>query len=265
MSDQATSISHCTLYSHDKIPLTCDHRGEGKPLLVFIHGWTCRRSYWRPQLDFFCDKHSVAAFDLPGHGDSPSGDRTNWGIFPFALDVAACVNQLNVAETILVGHSMGGAVALEAARLLGTNLKGVVLVDTFAIDYCGLPTETVQAIAAPFEKHFSNAVSALVEQTSTAATPHSLKQQLIQEMAAADPTWALSVWRDLLAWNPQAAFNELQIPIHAINGSLIPETARERCAPFVNETIIPDAGHFLQMEDPTGFNIKLEKVLNLLR
>jgi len=53
----------------------------------------------------------------------------------------------------------------------------------------------------------------------------------------------------------------LDIPIYAINGALIPETARERCAPYVTETIIPGDGHFLQMEDPDGFNRILDKTL----
>jgi pimeloyl-ACP methyl ester carboxylesterase len=55
------------------------------------------------------------------------------------------------------------------------------------------------------------------------------------------------------------------MPIHAINGALIPDSARERCAPFVTETIIPGAGHFLQMEDPSNFNLVLETVLARLR
>ncbi len=265
MSNQAASTPLCSLYTHDKIPLACDCLGQGQSLLLFVHGWTCRRSYWLPQLDYFSSKYSVAALDLPGHGDSGSGKRTDWGVASFAFDVATSVRALNAETVILIGHSMGGAVALEAARQLGTTVAGVVLVDTFAIDYCGLPVETVQAIAAPFAEDFSSAIAGLVEQTSTTATPHNLKQQLIREMSAADPAWALPVWRDLLSWNPQAAFEELQIPIHAINGSLIPESARERCAPFINETVIPGAGHFLQMEDPTGFNLELEDVLAQLR
>lgn len=159
---------------------------------------------------------------------------------------------------------MGGAVALEAARLLAETVAGVVLVDTFAIDYGGLPPETVQAFAAPFADNFPAAMAWLVEQTSTAATPPALKDRLIREMGAADPAWALPVWYDLLGWNPQAAFAELHMPIHAINGALVPEAARERCAPFVTETVLPGAGHFLQMEDPARFNRALREVLNLI-
>lgn len=241
--------------------MSCDYRGQGEPLLLFVHGWTCRKAYWTPQLNHFAATHAVAALDLPGHGDSGTGERSDWTLCSFALDVIDGVKALRPEKLILIGHSMGGAVVLEAARRLEGKVAGVVLVDTFVIDYGGLPVETVQAIAAPFAEDFAEAMAALVKQTATSATPEALKVQLIQEMSAADPVWALPVWRDLLCWSPESAFSELQMPIHAINGALIPSSARERCAPFVTESIIPGAGHFLQMEDPAGFNRVLEMVL----
>lgn len=253
------------ILSHDNIPLFCDCGGEGEPLLLFIHGWTCSRAYWLPQLNYFGASHAVAAPDLPGHGESAGEGRSRWGVVPFALDIVSCAEALGTKKVVLIGHSMGGAVALEAARLLGDKVAGVVLVDTFIIDYGGLSPEIVDAIAAPFEADFPSAMAALVAQAATAATPTDLKELLVREMSAADPAWALPVWRDLLSWSPTAAFEELRTPIHAINGDLIPPSARERCAPFVSETLIPGAGHFLQMEDSAGFNRVLETVLKRLR
>lgn len=261
MPVQADTSRFRSLLSHDGIPMVCDCRGQGAPLLLFVHGWTCRSSYWLPQLSHFSATHAVAAPDLPGHGASGSGDRTDWGVASFARDIVACVEALQARQVILVGHSMGGAVALEAARRLGARATGVVLVDTFVIDYGGLTPETVEAIFSPFREDFAAAMAALVAQTATAATPPELQARLIREMSAADPGWALPTWRDLLCWSPAAAFAELRIPIHAVNGALIPPSARERCAPFVSETVIPGAGHFLQMEDSAGFNSVLEKVL----
>lgn len=265
MSIQADAAACGPLFSHDGIPLACDCRGRGEPLLLFVHGWTCRRAYWAPQLDYFGAAYRVAAPDLPGHGDSGWESRRRWGIESFALDVVACVEGLGAEKVILIGHSMGGAVALEAARRLGASAAAVVLVDTFVIDYGGLPPETAQAIAAPFQQDFPAAMAGLVEHTATAATPADLRQRLVAEMSTAAPAWALPVWDDLLTWNPAAAFAQLRVPIHAVNGALIPESARARCAPFVTETVIPGAGHFLQMEDPAGFNRILEKVLSQLR
>ncbi|MFH7320299.1 alpha/beta fold hydrolase [Desulfurivibrio sp. D14AmB] len=254
----------CNLRGHDGVTLVGERRGEGEPLLLFVHGWTCRRSYWEPQLTCFGREQAVAAVDLPGHGDSGAGRRQVWGVQSLAADLEACVGELGARRVILVGHSMGGAVALEAARRLAGVAEGVVLVDTFIIDYGGLSPETVQAVFSPFAADFAAAIAALVEQTSTPATPPELKRKLSREMAQADPAWALPLWRDLLSWDPAAAFAELRIPIHAINGALIPESARHRCAPFVQETIIPGAGHFLQMEDPSGFNQILTQLLSRL-
>ena len=266
MNNQADcSQSSRTVRSHDGISLACDYRGQGEPLLLFIHGWTCRRDYWQPQLAFFEEYHKVAAPDLPGHGNSKACDRQCWSVTTFGQDIAAAAKALAAERLILIGHSMGGAVALEAARRLGDMVAAVVLVDTFVIDYGGLSAETIQAIAAPFEADFASAMAGLVEQTSTAATPAFLKERLVREMSAADPAWALPVWRDLLAWNPRPAFEELRVEIHAVNGALIPDSARERCAPFVRETVIPGAGHFLQMEDPAGFNQVLDGVLAQVR
>lgn len=260
------SASPClrTLHGYDGLPMACDCAGEGAPLLLFIHGWTCRRAYWEPQLAFFADDYAVAAPDLPGHGDSSGGGRNTWGVSAFARDVVACAAALGAAEVVLIGHSMGGAVALEAARRLGARAIGVVLVDTFVIDYGGLTPAAIDEFYTPFQKDFPAAMAALVTHTATAATPAQLRQRLGREMAAADPAWALPAWRDLLCWSPAAAFAELQIPLHAINGDLIPASARDRCAPYVQETLIPGAGHFLQMENPAGFNRVLAEVLTRL-
>lgn len=261
MSRPTTPINSCCFPTHDGLSMSCDHGGHGEPLLLFVHGWTCRRTYWSWQLKHFAADWRVAAPDLPGHGESPANGRKEWSVIALAQDVAACVRQLGVADVILIGHSMGGAVVLEAARLLTGQVRAVVLVDTFVIDYGGLDADAVRTLAAPFETDFTNAMAGLVKQTATAATPEDLKRRLVREMGSADPAWALPLWRDLLAWNPASAFAELRIPLHAINGALIPASARQRCAPYVLETLLPRAGHFLHLEDPEAFNRALTAIL----
>lgn len=266
MDNSTPSITTRTVAAHDGIAMTCDCCGqEAEPLLFFVHGWTCRRAYWQPQLAHFCKTYRAVAPDLPGHGETAGQGRSQWSVAAFGQDVAACAKALGAGRAVLIGHSMGGAVVLEAARLLKDTAAAVVLADTFVIDYGGLDAETIRQIAAPFETDFAGAIAGLVEQTSTPATPQSLKDRLVREMSAADPSWALPVWHDLLSWNPTPAFEELEIPVYAINGALVPESARRRCAPYVRETILAGAGHFLQMEDPGGFNRALEQILAGLR
>src|SRR4051812_10526701 len=47
-----------------------ESRGSGEPALVLVHGWTCERSLWAPQINAFSAKYRVIAIDLPGHGES---------------------------------------------------------------------------------------------------------------------------------------------------------------------------------------------------
>src|SRR5260370_1290299 len=65
--------------SPDGIRIAYEAHGEGSPALVFVHGWSCNRSYWRQQLQPFSRQFKVVALDLAGHGDSGLG-RKSWTI-----------------------------------------------------------------------------------------------------------------------------------------------------------------------------------------
>ena len=111
------------------MPITYDVRGTGDTALVFVHCWSCDRTFWKYQLAAFADDYRVAAIDLPGHGES-GADRDEWTIAGLGDDVARVVEQLGLRRVILVGHSMGGPVSLEAARRLPGRVLGVIAVDT---------------------------------------------------------------------------------------------------------------------------------------
>jgi pimeloyl-ACP methyl ester carboxylesterase len=56
--------------SADGVPIHYEVHGTGLPALVFVHGWTCDRSYWGRQIGHFARKYQVVAVDLAGHGES---------------------------------------------------------------------------------------------------------------------------------------------------------------------------------------------------
>ena len=106
-----------TAISADGLPIYYTVQGEGEPALVFVHGWCCDGGYWSEQLGRFAQRYKVVAVDLGGHGQSGLGRQT-WTMEAFGEDVKSVVEKLGLTKAVLVGHSMGGKVIIEAARLM---------------------------------------------------------------------------------------------------------------------------------------------------
>lgn len=102
--------------------------GRGSPALVFVHGFACSLDDWRFQVDFFSNRFETVACDLRGHGKTP-GRAHECSIEHYGGDVAALANNLELESCVLIGHSMGCRVVLEANRLISDKVAGIVLVD----------------------------------------------------------------------------------------------------------------------------------------
>ena len=142
--------------SPDGIAIRYDVAGSGGPALVFVHGWSCDRTYWADQMRAFAERHRVIAIDLAGHGESGDG-RESWTMASFGGDVTSVVNHLGLDEFVLIGHSMGGDVIVEAALAPGVGVQGLVWVDT----YDSLDSFRNGAEVAAFVEPFSSGLFAI--------------------------------------------------------------------------------------------------------
>src|ERR1700704_1642051 len=107
--------------------------GVGAPPLVFVHGFCCSHEDWLLQINELKSRFEIVACDLRGHGLTP-GRPQECSIEHYGGDVAALVSNLDLNRAILIGHSMGCRVVLEAARLIASSenpgrIAGLVLID----------------------------------------------------------------------------------------------------------------------------------------
>jgi pimeloyl-ACP methyl ester carboxylesterase len=229
-----------------------------RPVVVLIHGWSCDSSYWDAQVPALRQRYRVVTLDLAGHGHS-SPDRSDWSMRAFGEDVRRIVQAVDAsAPLVLVGHSMGGPVAVEAARQLGSRVRAVIGVDTFST--VGLPRPPAADTAARiafFERDFAGATRMFV--TRTFFRPDAdvaLRERIAADMAAGDPRVGIAAVQGLNDWEGATSMAEASLPIIAINADLAPTDAERirRSVPRFELVVMPQSGHFLMMEDPARFN-----------
>ena len=242
--------------------------GTGEPTLVFIHGWSEDSNYWRGQVPVFKQRHTVVTVDLAGHGGT-DGSRTEWTIPHFGQDVATAMAAVPSQQIILVGHGMGGPVALEAARKLGKRVVGIIGVETFNSVGAPVPSKAqVDGLIKPFEADFIGSTRELVtEHLFVAGGNRDLANKVAYDISLSPQRTAIPALRALLEYDFTGPLKEIAVPIVAIDSDLgepVNEARIRKVLPKFHAVTIKGVGHFLMMEDPARFNTALEAEIQAL-
>lgn len=237
------------------------HDGDG-PALVLVHGWACRRADWDAVLAALPGRRALA-LDLPWHGDSTSA-RQDWTIEDHGAVVARVVADAGLEDVVLVGHSMGGAVAVEAARLLGPQARRIVGIDslTYLFLYPRHSDEAAAAAVAAFHDDFRAGVVATVEALFPDKTDRALMDRIVEEMAEIPPGPGIAALEALYRWNMEAALAAVDTPIDlfASRAHLTAE-AVDLIGGRARITPVDLGGHFYLRERPRETARLIESIL----
>jgi pimeloyl-ACP methyl ester carboxylesterase len=252
--------------SADGVAVRYEVHGRGAPAVVFVHGWSCDRRYWHRQVGHFAARFTVVTIDLAGHGESGAG-RRSWTMPAFGEDVVAVLTELNLPDLVLVGHSMGGDVVVEAALRLSRGVRGLVWVDTYRrldeSDSDAAVEDQTEAFMAPFRADFVAATRNFVRRVSGPGADPDLVDWVADGMAAAPPQIALDAMKYAVG-NERAAIAGLRqsgVPTVAINPSQPPTDVESFARHGIAVICLPAVGHFLMLEDPASFNQALDSVI----
>jgi pimeloyl-ACP methyl ester carboxylesterase len=250
-----------TVSSSDGVSIRYEVHGSGGLPLVFVHGWSCDRRYWRGQVEHFARGHRVVTLDLAGHGESGAG-RDEWTMPAFGEDVVAVVEELGLEDVVLVGHSMGGDVIVEAALRLPGRVAALVWVDVYS--KLGGPSRDAEAFMEPFRRDFVPATREFVERRLFSPDSDSeLVKWVAEDMSSAPPEIALDAMKHAIT-NDDAILSglrELEATPFAINPDSRPTDAPSLRRHGVEPVVMPGVAHFLMLENPAGFNRLLDDVL----
>jgi pimeloyl-ACP methyl ester carboxylesterase len=252
-----------TVTSPDGVRIHYETAGKGRPALVLVHCWTCDSSFWRNQVARLAKNRQVVTLDLAGHGRS-GRTRRDYTMPAFGQDVKAVADKLKLDRMILVGHSMGGAVILEAAKRLGDRVVGLVPIDTLLdVEQSSDPKET-DAVMAKMQADYNGQTTAFIRQYLFApTTPAAVADRILAQTTAFPPEIAISALRNNWSYDAAPAFDAIKVPIIAVNGDRFPTNfeGNRRHAPQFDAVIMKGVGHYPMLEDPGRFGTLLDEAL----
>jgi len=251
--------------------------GRGSPALVFVHGFACSLEDWHFQVEAFRGANEVIACDLRGHGKTP-GRPHECSIEHYGGDVAALVSNLEIEQAILVGHSMGCRVVLEANRHITDRVAGLVLVDG-SRNATGDPDAAEATARATIEKlTYPVFAETLFRQMFFKASAQA--DAIVARAVISSAEFGPELWPRVTRWDAgsmDAAFAALRAPVLAIQSTTrnaqLQRTALKPgdTSPWLDYAkskgakveIVPDVGHFTMLEAPDEVNRLISNFLGL--
>ena len=236
-------------------------KGQGVPL-VFVHGFPLSRECWQPQIESLSALRRTIALDLRGFGESGATSGTTT-MDRFADDIAALLGDLDAGPAVLVGHSMGGYVALAFARRHAELLRGLVLVATRA----GQDSpEAAAGRRATAEKVGAEGARLVIDAMAPKmlAPGHEDADMKAAVRGFMEPSSRDGVIGALLgmAERPDSTplLGQIEVPTLVVTGAddLVIDPAESQtmaqAIPGSQLHVIPDAGHLVAYEQAEAFN-----------
>lgn len=248
---------------HNGIKLAYDDRGAGKPAFVFIHGWTCDRSFFAPQAEYFARRHRVISLDLRGHGESDK-PRGPYPIAAYADDIAHLIDQLGLGKVVAVGHSMGGIAVLQLGATHPDKVAGIIMVDPAPLVFPPELKAGVEGIVSAIEAGNQEPRRQFVANNLFLPTSdRKLVDDVLKVMMAAPSHVAADAMKGILAFDGPAIAARCKVPaLHlAATPPLNPPHLMSGWLPTVVNGWTVGAGHFNMMEVPEQVNSMIEAFL----
>jgi pimeloyl-ACP methyl ester carboxylesterase len=241
------------------------HEAENlsRPPVILIHGAGGNQLYWPPQIRRLHNQR-IFAVDLPGHGKSEGVGHHS--VDDYAEEVLSFLKALKLNAAILVGHSMGGAIALQLAIRSPKRVLGLGLVGSGA--RLRVAPALLQAASDP--STFADAVRMVIDRSFASQTSARLKELAAQRMSETRSTVLYGDFLACDAFNVTDQLSKISAPTLVLSGmedkmtpSKYSEFLRDQI-PRARMELLPDAGHMAMLEQPDKVARILNDFLNII-
>lgn len=259
--------------------------GHGEKVIVLIHGLAETSKYfWRKFISHFKDTYTIIAIDLRGHGDSAK-PRKGYRPSEQAKLIFSMLNALNIDQPILLGHSLGGIIAIRFAVMYPDNLSHLVVYDSplgegffknlsLAFKVSPVTSIGMGSLLIPIlGRIFFHLKTPSMMQNLLSGIPVFVDESLFEaellseSMRNTYEAISQSVWHAVLVENLFKDLPSIKTPTLIIRGeydNAVPQKSMERAVaqiPKAQLAVIQNAAHLSLIEKPDMFNKAVEQFL----
>lgn len=250
--------------ARDGVRLVLDDLGHGDPPLLLLHGNSCDAAFLEPLAAHFSPRHRVIVPDLRGHGrsDKPEGP---YDFKTLVGDLSLLCRELDLRGLVVVGHSLGGALAVRLAAFRPDLVAGVVALDSRLLSPPDLDLwlpglrDRLRAESAPL------AARAFFEAMFTPEDDPALREWVLSRVRTTPPH-VLPALIELYA-DPgyEQALRDLRCPLLCVfsDHPRVDSRALRRLVPGVVLAQVACGGHFLTLEVPEQVNAMIARFLRI--
>jgi len=229
--------------------------GRGKPL-IFLHGWLGSWRYWVQTMDDVSDLRRTYALDLWGFGDSDRR-RDGYSLSGYIYLLNRFMDELGIGQAPLVGHALGGVIAIRFAALMPERVSKVIAVSTPLVS---------NGVARPLSSYSGDngLVNRLLGRRQAGSYP-----EVQMEADKTDGAAVVSSVRALSEEDLRRDVEELEMPLLLVYGKndpvVFPPEEKWLDRPEENRRLIclKNSRHFPMLDDVNDFNRLLRQFLEM--
>jgi pimeloyl-ACP methyl ester carboxylesterase len=237
--------------------LHIDDGGSGGLPVVFLHSFGGSTAHWNAELGRLRPERRAIAIDLRGHGESDAPESDDFAIESLANDIERVVDALELEKFVLVGHSMGGAVATAYAAEHPERVAGLMLIGTPGKSDPAMAEQVLASLDAEFEDGMMQYTTSLLEGATPAVTA-----RVRTEMARVPREQAMAIIDAVFEHDPLPALRVYRGPVMLVDTPHGdgPSTLH-RQLPELPRQVITGTSHWPHLDKPSVFEPILDRLI----
>lgn len=246
--------------------------GHGPPLML-LHGAVCDSRVWRTQIETLADEFTVIAWDAPGCGGS-SDPPDSYRLPEYADCLAMLIDVLGLQRPHVLGHSFGGALALELYRRHPTLPRSLVLAGGYAGWAGSLPADEVHARLQLALRLADELPKPITPDSLPGLFATQLPAEQMEDLAAVmfevRPAGTRVMGHALAEGDLRDVLAQIAVPTLLLYGDADQRAPRTVWEPLHAEipastlVLLPGIGHELALEAPSAFNAEVRRFLGAI-